>query len=198
MVHDEPGGPPEALRAQPRLVAVPRHDQHVGLSRGGHHHPFGPALEFDLVAGEPEPVRGRLEQAVGRGRRLFREPGSGVAATAPEQAGVRAAGRVRPSADVTWRSVNRAPAGARRTAASTAARQVPSQTQIYTERGGLSRPVNVPQPPRTWSPPHSASTPRISAAGTVSNPSLVNSPRSGADPRAWRIRRHSRVASDPV
>ena len=77
MVHDEPGGPAQALRAQARLVAVPRHDEQVRLGRGRHHHPFGPPFELELVAASSEPVRGRLEQPRRRGRRLLRQPGRG-------------------------------------------------------------------------------------------------------------------------
>ena len=95
VVHDEPGLPAQALRAQAGLVAVPRHDEQVRLSRGCHHHPFGPALELNLVTGLPDPLGGRLEQAAGRLLGLLRQPGRGVPATAAEQAGVGAAGRVR-------------------------------------------------------------------------------------------------------
>ena len=87
----------------------------------------------------------------------------------------------------TWRAavdaaLDLAPAGARFTLLHVTPAEVPSQTQMNTERAWVPVPVTVDQPPSRCSPAHSASTPRTTAAGTVSSPSLVNSPRSGAEP----------------
>ena len=78
MIHDEPGGLAQALRAEPGPVAVPRHDQQVRVGGGCHHGPFGMTLNFQPFARPPEPARGRLEQVAGcRGGHLI-QPRAGV------------------------------------------------------------------------------------------------------------------------
>jgi hypothetical protein len=66
MIDDEPGGLAQALRAEPRPVAVPGHDQQIRSSAGTHHSSFGMTLNFEPFAAAPEPVRGRIEQVAGR------------------------------------------------------------------------------------------------------------------------------------
>ena len=85
MIHDEPGGPAQALGAEPGPVAVTRHDEQVRVGGGCHHGPFGMILNFQPFARPPEPARGRLHQV---GRRLgghLIEPRAGVAPAPAEQ-----------------------------------------------------------------------------------------------------------------
>jgi hypothetical protein len=98
MIDDEPGDLAQALRAEPGLVAVPRHDQQIRIRRGCHHDPFGSTLNFQPFIAAPEPVRGRLEQVAGRGDGHLLQPGPRVVPgpmTPPEQARVGAARHVR-------------------------------------------------------------------------------------------------------
>ncbi len=91
MIHDEPGGPAQALGAEPGPVAVTRHDEQVRVGGGCHHGPFGMILNFQPFARPPESARGRLHQVGGcLGGHLI-EPRAGVAPAPPEQPQVGAA-----------------------------------------------------------------------------------------------------------
>jgi hypothetical protein len=41
VVHDKPGGAAEAVRTEPRMVAVPSHDEEGGIRAGRDHLTFG-------------------------------------------------------------------------------------------------------------------------------------------------------------
>ena len=85
MVHDKPGGPAQALGAEPGPVANPRHDEQVRVGGGCHHGPFGLILNFQPFARPPEPALSRLQQVGRRRGRQLVEPRAGIARAAAEQ-----------------------------------------------------------------------------------------------------------------
>ena len=189
VVHDEPGGPAQALRAQPRLVPVPRHDEQVRPGRGGYHHPFGTPFELEPVAARPRPCPSLAAAASSS------SPAPAAASSSSRAAGSRARRPNRPayapraasaaSAEVTCSSVKSGPGRcqAKGRVHGRPARSPHRPRHIPNELGSRRRST-VLSLLGHGARPTARATARTSAAGTVSSPSLVNSPSSGAD-RWW-------------
>ena|ERR1700722_13891716 len=192
MVDDKASGGTQAPGSQAGTVAVPGKDEEVGAFGRGDDLLLNPHGSFHLGTRPPEAL-GRSPQELlsgSRGQLLHAGAGVEIRPAAAEEARIGAVGG---TGDVVAGDVEQDHIGARWRM---------STGGVDTGRpGAFDDPGDhghgVP-PPMRCSDVHSASTARTSAAGTVSSPSRVNSPRSMSVSCARMMRRHSRVAKDPV
>ena len=160
---------------------------------GGDDLPLDPPGSFQPGTGAPEALGGGPEKLLsGRVGQLL-QAGAGVAlgAAAAEQARVGAVGG---TGDVAAGDVEQDDFGAfGRVDAGGVDTGRPGAFDDPGDHGHGNQ-----QPPMACSEAHRASTARIRAAGTVSSPSRVNSPRSTSVSCSRMMRRHNKVARDPV
>src|ERR1039458_4148677 len=192
VVDNEAAGGAQAPGSQAGTVAIAGQDEKVGAFGGGDDLPLDPPGPFQPGTGPPEALGGGPQELLSGGGGQLLQAGAGVAVgtAAAEQARVGAVGGPR---DVVAGDVQQDDIGV--------------FTRVGTGGVDTGRPgaFDDPgdhghgnQPPMACSEAHRASTARIRAAGTVSSPSRVNSPRSTSVSCSRTMRRHSRVASDPV
>ena len=192
MVDHETRRVAQAPRAQAPAVAVTRADEQVGVLCGVDDLALDAAVA--VAAGDlatVQPAGGGGEQVRGGvlGESLHLVAGVAPGPAASEQSGE---GPVGGFGDIAAGDVQQRDAG------------ISGGVGAGGVDGGLPGALGDPhehghaQPPIACSIAHSATVAATSVAGTVSRPSRVKSPRSASVSCSRRMRRHSRVASDPA